>query len=70
MVFLCVTIIVSVPTDEVSIARGELVLLHTQLLYERQKRELHAERNRRMLSKMAKVEKIKERNKTLVSLRI
>ena len=58
----------SVPTDELSIARGELVLLHTQLLYERQKRELHAERNRRTLSKIAKAEKIKENNKTLVCL--
>ncbi|XP_067938172.1 hamartin-like [Watersipora subatra] len=51
--------------DEANIAKGELVLLYSQLLYERQKRELHAERNRRMLSKIAKAQKVKENNKTL-----
>lgn len=57
----------SPPADEVSIARGQLLLLHTQLMYERQKRELHAERNRRLLSKIAKAEKVKQNNQTLVS---
>lgn len=52
--------------EELRIANAELVLLHTRLLYERQKRELHAERNRRILSKIAQAEKIKEHNKTLV----
>ena len=35
-------------------------------MYERQKRELHAERNRRLLRQIAKSEKLKENNQTLV----
>lgn len=52
---------------DINIMKGQLSLLHTQLLYERQKRELHAERNRRLLSKIARAEKYREENSILVS---
>ena len=48
--------------------KGQLLLLHTQLLYERQKRQLHAERNRRLLSRVCDAVKIKENNLSLVTV--
>nr|XP_002735041.1 PREDICTED: hamartin-like [Saccoglossus kowalevskii] len=42
------------PPDEINILKGQVQLLHNQLLYERHKRELHAQRNRRLLGKTHK----------------
>lgn len=47
---------------EIEILRGQLQLLHTQLLYERHKREIHAERNRRLLGKAKQVKALEEQN--------
>ena len=46
----------SPPADEIKLLKGQLQLLHNQLLYERHKREVHAERNRRLLGKTHKVQ--------------
>lgn len=42
------------PVDEVEILRGQVKLLHNQLLFERHKCDLHAIRNRRLIGKTFK----------------
>ena len=42
------------PMDEVEILRGQVKLLHNQLLFERHKCDLHAIRNRRLIGKTFK----------------
>ena len=54
------------PADEVSILRGQLLLLHNQLMFERHKRELHAKRNRRLLGRTVKTTAIEEQNTAMV----
>ncbi|XP_076314237.1 tuberous sclerosis 1 protein hamartin [Tachypleus tridentatus] len=50
------------PIDEINILRGQVSLLHSQLLYERHKREIHAERNRRLLGKAKRTRALEEQN--------
>lgn len=50
------------PADELSILRGQILLLHNQLLFERNKREIHAERNRRLLGKAKRAWMLEEQN--------
>lgn len=54
--------------DEIDILKGEIQLLHIQLLYERHKREIHAERNRRLLSKAKRVKALEEQNNAMVGI--
>ncbi|XP_064649167.1 hamartin-like isoform X2 [Lineus longissimus] len=53
------------PTDEVNILRGQNMLLHTQMMYERHKREQHALRNRRLLGKIVKNVALEEQNSAM-----
>ncbi|XP_053380721.1 hamartin-like isoform X2 [Mercenaria mercenaria] len=53
------------PADEVSILRGQLMLLHNQLMYERHKRDQHAKRNRRLLRKIAHTKTLEEQNNSM-----
>ncbi|GFS60488.1 hamartin [Trichonephila inaurata madagascariensis] len=39
------------PPDEVSILRTQILLLHNQLLFERHRKDVHSERNRRILGR-------------------
>jgi len=39
------------PNDEINILKNQIALMHAQLLFERQQRENHATRNRRLLKK-------------------
>ena len=55
------------PADEISILRGQLLLLHNQLLYERHKREQHGKRNRRLLRKITHAKTLEEQNRVMVS---
>lgn len=48
------------PADEVNILRGQIFMMKNQLLYERNKRELHAKRNRRLLGKITKANALEE----------
>ncbi|XP_070531599.1 hamartin-like [Ptychodera flava] len=48
------------PADELNILKGQIQLLHYQLLYERHKREVHAQRNRRLLGKTHKAVAMEE----------
>ena len=57
------------PADEISILRGQLLLLHNQLLYERHKREQHGKRNRRLLRKITHAKTLEEQNRVMVSAR-
>ncbi|XP_019640975.1 PREDICTED: hamartin-like [Branchiostoma belcheri] len=50
------------PADEVTILKDQLLLLHNQLLFERHKRDLHAQRNRRLLGKTFKARAMEEQN--------
>lgn len=50
------------PADEISIVRGQLMLLHNHLMYERNKRDQHAKRNRRLLRKIAHTKSLEEQN--------
>ncbi|XP_052789916.1 hamartin-like [Mya arenaria] len=50
------------PADEISILRGQLTLLHNQVMYERHKRDQHAKRNRRLLRKIAHTNMLEEQN--------
>ncbi|CAH1785297.1 unnamed protein product, partial [Owenia fusiformis] len=54
------------PVDEVNILRGQILLLHNQLMYERHKRELHAQRNRRLLGKIKHSCALEEQNSALL----
>ena len=54
------------PADEVNILRGQTLLLHNQLLFERHKRELHAQRNRRLLSRVVKTTALEEQASAMV----
>lgn len=48
------------PVDEVEILRGQVKLLHNQLLFERHKCDLHAIRNRRLIGKTFKAVQYQE----------
>lgn len=48
------------PLDEVEILRGQVKLLHNQLLFERHKCDLHAIRNRRLVGKTLKAVQYQE----------
>ncbi|XP_077986849.1 hamartin-like [Glandiceps talaboti] len=52
------------PADEINILKGQIQLLHHQLMYERHKRELHAQRNRRLLGKTHKASAMEELART------
>lgn len=54
------------PADEISILRGQLMLIHNQLMYERHKRDQHAKRNRRLLRKIAHTKTLEEQNSAMV----
>ncbi|XP_063792823.1 hamartin isoform X2 [Pseudophryne corroboree] len=56
------------PTDEIHTLRNQLVLLHNQLLYERFKRQQHAQRNRGLLRKVIKVTTLEEQNAAMKAL--
>ncbi|GAB6021960.1 hamartin, variant 2 [Chamberlinius hualienensis] len=49
-------------SDEINILQNQLQLLHAQLMYERNKREIHAERNRRLLGKAKHSKVLEEQN--------
>jgi len=52
--------------NELSRLRGQVELLHCQLLFERHRREAHALRNRRLAGKLKKITVLEETNHTLV----
>ncbi|XP_061117085.1 TSC complex subunit 1a isoform X2 [Conger conger] len=52
----------SAPLDELHTLRSQLLLLHSQLLYERYKREQHALRNRRLLRRIINATALEEQN--------
>ncbi|KAJ8285672.1 hypothetical protein GJAV_G00029620 [Gymnothorax javanicus] len=52
----------SAPMDELHTLRSQLLLLHSQLLYERYKREQHAVRNRRLLRRIINATALEEQN--------
>lgn len=49
-------------TDELAVLRNQVILLYNQLLFERNKREVHAERNRRLLARAKKARALEEQN--------
>lgn len=53
-------IIGSPPKDEIKILRKELLLLQSELLFERHKCDLHATRNRRLVGKVFQVNAVRE----------
>lgn len=56
------------PADEVNILRGQIFMMKNQILYERNKRELHAKRNRRLLRKITTANALEEQTKAQVKL--
>ena len=64
---LCLVLTLGVPpADEVSILRGQVLLLHNQLMYERHKREMYARRNRRLLGRIVKTTALEEQTNAMV----
>ncbi|XP_064165052.1 hamartin-like [Anguilla rostrata] len=57
----------SAPWDELQTLRSQLLLLHSQLLYERYKREQHAVRNRRLLRRIINATALQEHNNAMVT---
>ncbi|KAK6315930.1 hypothetical protein J4Q44_G00134540 [Coregonus suidteri] len=55
----------SAPVDELHALRSQLLLLHSQLLYERYKREQHAVRNRRLLRRIINATALEEQNNAM-----
>ena len=53
-------------SDKPSVLRGQILLLHNQLMYERHKRELFAKRNRRLLGRIVHNAALEERTTALV----
>ena len=49
-----------------TILRGQIEMLRHELLYERHKREQHAQRNRRLLSRTVKTTALQEQNIAMV----
>ncbi|XP_051960641.1 TSC complex subunit 1a isoform X2 [Xyrauchen texanus] len=56
---------VSAASDELGMLRSQLLLLHTQLLYERHKREQHALRNRRLFGRIVNATALEEQNNSM-----
>lgn len=54
------------PPDEIDILRGQNQLLHYQLLFERHMREVHAQRNRRLLGKCKAAKDLEEQYSAMV----
>ena len=57
----------SAPQDELQTLRSQLLLLHSQLQYERHKREQHAVRNRRLLRRIINATALQEQNIAMVT---
>ena len=53
-------------SDNVTTLRGQILLLHNQLMYERHKREVYAKRNRRLLKPIVNVAALEELNAAMV----
>ena len=53
--------------NDPAILRGEIDMLHSQLMFERHKRETHSQRNRRLLSRIVKTTALKEQNNAMVT---
>ncbi|XP_071948076.1 hamartin-like [Antedon mediterranea] len=53
------------PADEIELLKGQVFLLHTQLQFERNQREQHEQRNRRLLRKTHKAKAYEEGNNAL-----
>ncbi|XP_033099005.1 hamartin-like [Anneissia japonica] len=53
------------PADEIELLKGQVFLLHTQLQFERNQREQHEQRNRRLLRKTHKAKAFEEQNSAL-----
>ncbi|XP_056146302.1 TSC complex subunit 1b isoform X2 [Lampris incognitus] len=60
----------SAPQDELHTLRSQLHLLHSQLLYERYKREQHAVRNRRLLRRVINATALEEQNNAMDQLNL
>ena len=58
----------SPPKDEMKLLRKELLLLQSQLLFERHKCELHATRNRRLVGKVFKANAVREELAAVVNI--
>lgn len=65
---LCTGFSFSALETELKVAKEQLVLLHMQLQFERHRREVHAERNRRLLGKSRTNRALEEHNSALVSV--
>ena len=61
-------IVGSAPKDEVKLLRKELLLLHSELLFERHKCDLHATRNRRLVGKVFQANAVREEISALVNI--
>ncbi|KAM6954522.1 TSC complex subunit 1a [Aplochiton taeniatus] len=55
----------STPGEELQTVRSQLLLLHSQLLYERYKRQQHAMRNRRLLRRVINATALEEHNHSM-----
>ncbi|XP_055055291.2 TSC complex subunit 1a isoform X1 [Misgurnus anguillicaudatus] len=55
----------SAASDELGMLRSQLLLLHSQLLYERHKREQHALRNRRLFGRIVNATALEEQNNSM-----
>lgn len=53
-------------SDENTLLKGQIALLHAQLLFERHRREAHALRNRRLAGKCREMQTIEEKNNSMV----
>ena len=56
------------PADEVSILRGQVLLIQNQLMYERQQRQCHAKRCRRLLRRITGCVTLEEGSKAVRDL--
>ena len=48
------------PVDEITLLQNELLLLQSEVLFERHKCDLHATRNRRLVGKVFQMNAVKE----------
>ncbi|KAH8034394.1 hypothetical protein HPB51_023524 [Rhipicephalus microplus] len=55
-------------SEEVECLKGQVCLLYTVLLYERHRRDVHMERNRRLLAKAKKIVALEEQTAAYVSM--
>lgn len=62
-----IIIIAFLHSKELTFARAHATMLYVELLYDRHRKDIHIERNRRLLEKAKRIIQLEEQNAAMVS---